>query len=83
MEKTKFIEIKNNLKLGLISDVHGNGDYLEIVIKEMLNKGVNGFLFVGDMITDFQDTKKIMNIIKNLQIKYPVISILGNREIDM
>lgn len=81
--KTKFVEIKDNMKLGLISDVHGNGYYLEVLLKKLLEQGVTNFLLLGDMVTDFPDTRKVMDTIKNLKEHYNVLSILGNREVDM
>lgn len=79
----KLVEINSDEEIGLIADIHGNASYLKIVLKDLLDKGVNRFIFLGDMITDFQDTKEVLTIIKNIQAKYPTNIILGNRDIDM
>lgn len=78
-----IVTIGANEKIGLIADVHGNYPYLKIVIQELIDSGVNHFIFLGDMITDFQGTKEILKLIKAIQYKYPTNIILGNREVDM
>ena len=76
------VDIKAFDKIGIISDIHGNGSFLEEIIKEMLNQGVNRFLVLGDLFTDFQESTKIFSLFKKLEEQYPVDYCYGNRDID-
>lgn len=70
-------------KIGIISDMHGNYEYLKIVVEQLLSENVSRFIFVGDIVTDFPGTKKIMHLVRKLEKLYKVDFVLGNRDKDM
>ena len=70
-------------KIGIISDIHGNYEYLKIVVEQLLSENVSHFIFVGDIITDFPKTRKIVDLVRKLEKLYKVDFVLGNREKDM
>ncbi len=79
----KKLEVKENEKIGLIADIHGNGTFLVGVLNELIASGVNRFFILGDIFTEFQENQKILNALKLLEEKYEVTYIKGNREIDL
>lgn len=78
----KRLKINENEKLGLVADVHGNGTFLVGALNELIASGVNKFLILGDIFTEFQENHKILNALKMLEQRYDVTYIKGNREVD-
>lgn len=64
------------MKIAVLSDIHGNIVALEEALKDAKNQGVNEYIVLGDMITDFPFTDEIIDKIKQLT---PYV-IKGNRE---
>ena len=67
-------------KIAIISDVHGNYIALEEVLKDAKNKGVNKYIFTGDLINEFPFGNNVINQIKDLQEENDVYVVKGNRE---
>ena len=44
-------------KIGVLSDIHGNYDALEAVIKNAKKKGINNFIFCGDLVGYYYEPK--------------------------
>lgn len=64
------------MKIAVLSDIHGNVIALEEALKDAKMQGVNQYIVLGDMITDFPFTNEIIDRIKQLT---PYV-IKGNRE---
>lgn len=80
MEK---IKIQSGEKIGLISDIYGNGTFLRIAIDELIEKGVSRFIIIGDLLTDFQQNSLVMSQVEEIMKKYSVSFIMGNRDMDI
>ena len=66
------------MKIGVISDVHGNIDALSVVLSELDKQGVNKIICLGDLIGGAGKSEEVIQ--KILQIKEKCICVRGNRE---
>lgn len=64
------------MKVALISDVHGNIVAFEEVLKDAKEQGVERYIFLGDLVTDFPSTNEIIEKVRQLE----AYAIKGNRE---
>jgi putative phosphoesterase len=63
-------------KIAIISDIHCNLYLFNEVLKDIANKGINEYIFLGDYITDGPNSNQILNTIRNLSDNV----VAGNRE---
>ena len=64
------------MKIGLVSDIHGNPDGLKKCLTFMVHKGVDQFLFLGDMVGYLPDVKPALDML----IEHHVECVLGNHD---
>ena len=64
-------------KIGVLSDIHGNYDALKTVIKNAKKKGINNFIFCGDLIGYYYEPKKCIDLLSEFKVDY----IKGKHEI--
>ena len=65
------------MKIALISDIHGNIDALEAVLKDAQVQGVEGYAFLGDYIFDLPFANDVVRRIRALP---NATFISGNKE---
>lgn len=65
------------MRYAIISDIHGNINALQSVLKHTITQNIDGYIFVGDYFGDFPYPNEVVDTIKKIQNKY-VIS--GNKE---
>ena len=46
-------------KIGILSDIHGNYDALEAVLKRAKKEKIDRFIFCGDLIGYYYEPKKM------------------------
>lgn len=68
------------MKLALLGDIHSNYIALEKCLTHCEEVRVNGFVFLGDYISDCPHPQKTMELIKKVSEKYKTWFIRGNRE---
>jgi len=66
--------------LAVISDIHSNHPALEACIREAVKRGAEGFLFLGDYVTDCAYPQKTLHILYEMRGRFPCRFIRGNRE---
>ena len=66
--------------LALISDIHGNMAALEAALRYVDKTGVDGYVFMGDYVSDFPDGHAVVEMIREIARKNPAWFIKGNRE---
>lgn len=64
------------MKIGIVSDIHGNDIALEAVLKEASIKGVEHLLVLGDLVGYYYRPDKVLRMLK----KWPNDMIQGNHE---
>ncbi len=65
------------MRYGLISDIHGNLEALEAVLKDMEKERVDTYLCVGDIVGYGANPKECIEIVKSLKAE---VLIAGNHE---
>lgn len=68
------------MKLAVLGDIHSNHIALETCIRHALSQKVDEFLFLGDYISDCPYPHKTMEIIYEMEKRYPCHLVRGNRE---
>ena len=68
------------MKIAILSDIHGNLEAFDSVLKYIdIQKDINAFLFLGDLIDYGPHSNEVIEMIKN--IKLPILcNIWGNHE---
>ena len=69
-----------DMKIAVLSDIHGNYIALQKCIEYALDKGVETFVFLGDYVGELAYPQKTMEIIYFLKEKYNCFFIKGNKE---
>jgi len=64
------------MKIGIISDIHGNLPSLEAVLNAFDERGVDTIVCLGDLVGYFHQSLEVLNLIMNSDI----VTILGNHE---
>lgn len=64
------------MRIAILSDIHGNIDALEAVIRECKKRSVEEFIFLGDFIGYYYAPKEVLSQVQN----YSSFSIKGNHE---
>ena len=68
------------MKIAIFSDIHGNYTALEVCIQKIEKMNVDTIIWCGDYITDFPESHKVIQLIKQCEKKYKCYIISGNRE---
>lgn len=68
------------MKIGVLSDIHGNYYAFKACVEYLLNAGIEDFLLLGDYVSDTSFTEKTMELIYELKDRYHVHMLRGNRE---
>lgn len=64
----------------ILSDIHGNYTALETCIKEIKKMEIDSIIWCGDYITDFPESHRVIQLIKQCEKEYKCYAISGNRE---
>ncbi len=67
----------NNMKIAVFSDIHGNYQALESIIKDIKGKRIDKIIFLGDAISLGPDSNKCLDLL----FKENATFILGNHEL--
>lgn len=67
----------NNMKIAVFSDIHGNYQALDSIIKDIKGKKIDKTIFLGDAISLGPDSNKCLDLL----FKEKIIFILGNHEL--
>ncbi len=68
------------MRLAVFADIHGNVHALGSCIADALARGAEGFLLLGDFVTDFAAPRQTLDLIYDLMARYPCHAVRGNRE---
>lgn len=66
------------MKIGLISDIHGNKKALDAVLKQFEKENIDKIICIGDLVGGAPMSEEVIQIIINMGSK--VIAVKGNRE---
>ncbi len=68
------------MKVAVMSDIHSNYIALEACISYLKQEPVDGFIFLGDYVSDCPNPQRTLKLLRGIMEKYPTWVIKGNRE---
>ncbi|MBQ4088847.1 MAG: metallophosphoesterase [Clostridia bacterium] len=68
------------MRIALISDIHGNHMAFEAVLRHVRETGVDGIAFLGDYVTDFPGSHKVLEMVREACREWQCWVLKGNRE---
>lgn len=68
------------MRLAVMSDIHSNYPALRACVEDARAAGAEGFVFLGDYISDLAYPRQTMDLLYGLKGKYPCWFLRGNRE---
>lgn len=79
MNSSPILELSSK-KIALMSDIHGNYHAFQSCYDDAIRQGAEGFLFLGDYVSDLAEPERTMDLLYEIQAAYPTICLGGNRE---
>ena len=68
------------MKVVVLSDIHSNYHAFRACYEDALKCGAESFIFLGDYVSDLAEPQKTLDLVYEIQSKYPTFCLLGNRE---
>lgn len=68
------------MKIAILSDIHGNLTALDTVYNDIKKRNIDEIILLGDLICDFPEPEKTLDIIYDMMHTYPTHIIRGNKE---
>ena len=68
------------VNVAVFSDIHSNFHAFQACYEDALAHGADGFIFLGDYISDLAEPEKTMDLVYEICAKYPTVCLSGNRE---
>ena len=68
------------MRVAVLSDIHSNYYAFKVCYEDAVNCGAEMFIFLGDYVSDLSEPQRTMNLVCEIQSKYPTICLRGNRE---
>lgn len=70
----------NDIKAAVFSDIHSNYHAFKACFDDAVAKGCNYFIFLGDYVSDLAEPERTMDLVYEIQSRYPTVCLRGNRE---
>ena len=67
-------------KAAVLSDIHSNAIALQACVDDAVANGAEEFVFLGDYVSDLADPQRTMDLLYELQARYPCRFVRGNRD---
>jgi len=67
-------------RVAVLSDIHGNYHAFRACYEDALSCGVDGFVFLGDYISDLSMPRQTLDLLRTVRHTYPTLCLRGNRE---
>ena len=68
------------MKVAVLSDIHSNYHAFRACYEDAVKCGAESFIFLGDYVSDLAEPQKALDLVYEIQSKYPTFCLLGNRE---
>jgi len=68
------------MTVALLSDIHSNYYAFKACYEDAIKCGAEMFIFLGDYISDLSELQRTMDLVYEIQSKYPTVCLRGNRE---
>ena len=70
----------DTIKIAVLSDIHSNYHAFKACYEDAAAKGCTHFLFLGDYVSDLAEPERTMDLLYEIQSRYPTVCLRGNRE---
>ena len=67
-------------KVAVLSDIHSNYYAFKACVDDALHHGAQGFVFLGDYVSDLSELRPTLDLLYEICEKYPAACLRGNRE---
>ena len=67
-------------RVAVMSDIHGNYHAFRACFEDALSLGAEGFVFLGDYISDLSMPRETLDLLYEIRRSYPTLCLRGNRE---
>ncbi len=68
------------MRAAVLSDIHSNYHAFRACYEDAVKHGAEQFIFLGDYVSDLAEPEKTMDLVYEIQAKYPTVCLRGNRE---
>ena len=68
------------MTVALLSDIHSNYYAFKACFEDAIKCGAEMFIFLGDYVSDLSEPQRTMDLVYEIQSKYPTVCLRGNRE---
>jgi putative phosphoesterase len=68
------------MKVAVLSDIHSNYYAFKACYEDAVKCGAEMFIFLGDYVSDLSEPQRTMDLVYEIQSKYPTVCLRGNRE---
>ena len=68
------------MRVALLSDIHSNYYAFKACYEDAIKCGAEMFIFLGDYVSDLSEPQRTMDLVYEIQSKYPTVCLRGNRE---
>ena len=66
--------------VAVLSDIHSNYYAFKACYEDAIKCGAEMFIFLGDYVSDLSEPQRTMDLVYEIQSKYPTVCLRGNRE---
>ena len=68
------------MRVAVLSDIHSNYYAFKACFEDAVKGGAESFIFLGDYVSDLSEPQRTMDLVYEIQSKYPTVCLRGNRE---
>ena len=68
------------MRVAVLSDIHSNYHAFNACYEDDVKYGAEMFIFLGDYVSDLSEPQRTMDLVYEIQSKYPTVCLRGNRE---
>ena len=68
------------MRVAVLADIHSNYYAFKACFEDAINCGAEMFVFLGDYVSDLSEPQRTMDLVYEIQSKYPAVCLRGNRE---
>lgn len=68
------------MTVAVLSDIHSNYYAFQACYEDAVKCGAEMFVFLGDYVSDLSEPQRTMDLVYEIQSKYPTVCLRGNRE---
>ena len=68
------------MRVAVLSDIHSNYHAFKACYEDAVKCGAESFIFLGDYVSDLSEPQRTMDLVYEIQSKYPTVCLRGNRE---